>query len=103
MAKFAVVKICGKQYLVGENEEIVTDKIEGKEGDKLKLEALVKFDERGDSLDLGTPRISESVSAQIVAHAKGDKIRVAKFKPKVRYRKVRGFRAMLTKVKIIKI
>ena len=40
---------------------------------------------------------------KIIEQLKGDKIRVAKFKAKVRYRKVMGFRARLTKLKIVKI
>ena len=47
--------------------------------------------------------LEEKVSAEVVDNVKGDKIRIAKFKAKSRYRKVRGFRARLTKLKIIKI
>lgn len=49
----------------------------------------------------GTPFVSGvSVKATVVEHTKGDKIRVAKFKAKSRYRRVTGHRQSLTKVKI---
>jgi hypothetical protein len=44
-----------------------------------------------------------SVSAEIVESGKGTKIRVAKFKAKVRYRRVTGFRPMLSKLKILSV
>jgi large subunit ribosomal protein L21 len=52
---------------------------------------------------LGAPQLEKAVSAEILETAKGTKIRVAKFKSKVRYRNVRGFRATLTKLKILSI
>jgi len=101
--KIAVVKTGGKQYLVKENDQLIVDQIAGKAKDKLELETLAVFDETGSQLDLGTPMVKTKVTAELIENLKGDKIRVAKFKAKVRYRKVRGFRARLTKIKIIKI
>jgi len=103
MTKIAVVRTGGKQYLVKENDIITVDQIEGKEKDKMELETLAVFDETGDKLDLGTPQTKTKVSAEIVENIRGEKIRVAKFKSKVRYRKVKGFRARLSKIKILKI
>jgi len=54
-------------------------------------------------LELGTPTLSSKIKATVIDHLKGDKIRVARFKAKSRYRKVKGFRAQLTKIKILKI
>lgn len=113
MAKYAVVKTGGKQYLVKENDEIIVDRIEGKpasakasagkEKEKIDLEKLAEFDSEKLNLQLGTPVLKEKVQAQIISQLKGDKLRVARFKAKVRYRKVRGFRARLTKLRIVKI
>ena len=101
MAKFSVIKSGGKQYLVGENQEVVVDKLPGKARDTVELETLAVID--GENLDLGTPVLKQVTKAQIVEQMKGDKIRVAKFKAKVRYRRVNGFRAELTKIKILSI
>lgn len=101
--KIAVVRTGGKQYLVKENGQLIVDQISAKPKDKIQLETLAVFDEDGTQLDLGRPQAKTKVSAELIENIKGDKIRVAKFKAKVRYRKVRGFRARLSKIKIIKI
>ena len=102
MVKFAVVKTGGKQYLVKEGSEIVVDKVEGKEKDKIELETLTVFDPEKE-IELGTPFLDKKTQGVIVEQLKGDKIRVAHFKAKVRYRRVKGFRPRLTKIKIVTI
>lgn len=101
MAKLAVVKTGGKQYLVKENDELYVDSIKS-EKPNVELETLALFDDEGKKIELGSS-VKTKVKAKIVENLKGDKIRVAKFKAKVRYRKVRGFRPHLSKVKIIQI
>ena len=103
MVTYAVVKTGGKQYLVKEGMTITVDQLTVEKGKKVKLETLLKFDEEGKAFELGQPILEEKVSAEVVDNVKGDKIRIAKFKAKSRYRKVRGFRARLTKLKIIKV
>jgi large subunit ribosomal protein L21 len=103
MVTFAVVKTGGKQYLVNEGSEITVDRLNVKEKDKIELETLMTFDEEGKSVDLGTPVLEKKVQAEVVSNTKGDKLKVAKFKSKVRFRKVRGFRPFLTTLKIVKI
>lgn len=101
MAQFRVVQTGGKQYLVKENDVIVVDKIEGKPADKVELSTIASFDDAGTAVELGSPTIKTATKAEIVEHVKGDKIRVAKFRAKVRYRRVTGFRPQLTKLKIL--
>ncbi len=102
MAKYAIVKTGGKQYIVKPNDEIVVDKIEGNVGDKVEVPSLATFTDQG-NVALGAPQLDKAVSAEILETGKGTKIRVAKFKSKVRYRNVRGFRATLTKIRILSI
>ena len=102
MGLFAVVKTGGKQYIVKEGTELVVDKIEAKEKDVVELETLATFDDQAD-LHLGKPALAEKTKAVVVSQDKGEKIRVAHFKSKVRYRKVKGFRPQLTTLKIEKI
>lgn len=102
MAKIAVIKTGGKQYLVKENDEIVVDKLPDAKGE-VALETLAVFDTEGMNLDLGNPAVKSTTKAQVVEHGHGDKIRIARFKSKVRYRKLKGFRADLTKLKILSI
>lgn len=101
--KMAVVKTGGKQYLVKESQEIMVDRLAGQEKEKIALETLALFDEEKDTFELGTPTLKQQVEAEVLSHLQGDKIRVSRFKSKVRYRRTKGFRPQLTKIKITKI
>ncbi len=103
MVNLAVVKTGGKQYIVRENDSITVDHLDAKEKDEVDITALATFDSEGKSLQMGTPELKGKVKAEVVAHGKGEKIRVARFKAKVRYRRVKGFRPQLTTLKIKKI
>src|SRR3989339_1313301 len=117
MIMYSVVKTGGKQYLVREGMEITVDRINiepatvpqktglrrGKEGKKVELEALLKFDDGGKTFELGKPFLKEKVTAEVIDNVLGEKIRIARFKAKSRERKVRGFRSKLTKLKIVKM
>ncbi len=97
MSKLAVIKTGGKQYLVKENDEIVVDSLDSKEKETIKLDVIGIL---GDDVELGTPLLEKKISATVIGHLKGEKIRIARFKAKSRYRRVKGFRAHLTKIKI---
>ncbi len=103
MVMYTVVRTGGKQYLVKEGMEITVDLMDSEKGKKVELEALLKFDDEGKTFELGQPLLKENVMAEVIDNVLGEKIRIARFKAKSRERKVRGFRAKLTKLKIIKI
>ena len=100
---YAVVVIGGKQYRVSPEEELLVDRLPG------KVDTTVTFDQvylrvKDDQVSLGTPQLSQvKVTGKILNHLRGPKIRVAIYKAKSRYRKVRGHRQSLTRVKIISI
>lgn len=100
---FAVIKAAGKQYKVVPGMILEIDKIEGEKDKKIAFEeVLLLGDEK--STVVGTPTIKNaSVTAKILDQIQGDKVRVAKFKAKARFRRVAGFRAQLTKVEITEI
>lgn len=99
----AVIKTGGKQYLVKENDEIIVDRIREEKDRLIHLETLLVFDDQGKKIEMGTPLLNKKTEAKIIDHLKGDKINILRFKAKVRYRKRKGFRASLTKIKIVKI
>lgn len=101
--KYAIIKTGGKQYLVRENDEIVVDYLKEKSGKKVNFETLACWEEEGKNLKIGQPTLEEKVEGKIIENLKGEKIRVARFKAKVRYRRTKGFRPLLSKVKIVKI
>ncbi|MGH7203381.1 MAG: 50S ribosomal protein L21 [Candidatus Levyibacteriota bacterium] len=98
--KYAVIASGGKQYKVIEGQVIEVDKLPVEAGSTHAFEqVLLSVD--GSSVTLGDPYLhNTAVMADVVEQTQGDKIRVAKFKAKARYRKVQGFRAQLTKVRI---
>ncbi len=101
--EYAVIKIGGSQYKVKEGEEITVEKLPYREGEEVEFpEVLLVIDNKEPKI--GQPVVEGAkIRAKIVSHLKGEKIRVARFKAKARYRKVRGFRPSLTKIKILKI
>lgn len=98
---FAVIKTAGKQYLVAVGDQIEVASDLGKAGDKITFPEVL-LQSIGDKVQVGTPLISgAAVSGEVVFSGKGKKIDVMKFKAKSRYRRKMGFRANLTKVKIL--
>lgn len=100
---YAVVKTGGKQYLVKQGDTIVVDRLVGDAGKKTKLDTLLSFSEDGETCNVGKPLLEKATEAEIMEHGKGDKIRIAKFKAKVRYRRVRGFRPSYSRIRITRI
>ena len=97
----AVIKTGGKQYLVQEGDVISVEKLNVEEGKSLQLETLLKSE--GDKLELGAPALSAQVSAEVVAHGRGKKLDIVKYKAKSRYTRRNGHRQAFTKIKITKI
>jgi large subunit ribosomal protein L21 len=101
---YAVIQIVGKQFKVSEGDTITTDRIADKAvGDKIKVsDVLLLADEK--SSTVGTPTVpGAEVTLEVVEHAKGDKIRVFKYKAKSKYRKTQGHRQLQSYLKVVKI
>jgi len=101
---YAIIQIVGKQFKVEEGETIVTDRILKKEvGDTFKItDVLLVAD--GKSSKVGTPLVKDAeVTLKILENGKGEKIRVAKYKSKSKYRKVIGHRQYQSTLEVIKI
>ena len=100
----AVVKVKGHQHLVTEGKELLVDKLENKEGDMVSVEEVLLIVTDDDKTIIGNPYIKGAkVDFSVIGDSKGEKIRVARYKAKSRYRKVKGFTAVYTKVKVEKI
>jgi large subunit ribosomal protein L21 len=103
MNNFAVIKTGGKQYIAKKGEALVVDKLVAEENKNVEFDkVLLVVNEKG--MQIGKPYLKEvKVVAKVVNQAKGEKLRIARFRAKSRYRKVTGFRRMLTEVKIVDI
>ncbi|MCX6724842.1 MAG: 50S ribosomal protein L21 [Candidatus Shapirobacteria bacterium] len=103
MKKYAIVKIGGTQYKVAEGDEIEVDKIDSEKGKTLSFDQVLLLAEDNE-VKIGQPLIKGAqIKAKMLDQIKGEKVRVATYKAKSRSRKVKGFRASLTKIKIEKI
>lgn len=101
--KYAVVKISGHQYKVAEGDEFEVDRLPDEEGKEIELPEVLLLVDDGE-VKIGQPRLSEvKIGAKVLTHLRGEKIRVARFRAKSRHRRVKGFRAALTKIKINQI
>ena len=92
---YAVIAVGGKQYVVHEGEHLLVDRLAQDEGAVFQPDVLL--------VDAGTLDLKPSagaVSARILKHTLGEKIRIAKYKPKKGYRRHTGFRAHLSQIQI---
>lgn len=101
--KYAIIKTQGQQFKVKEGDEIEVGKLDLEEGKEITFDQVLLLVE-GEKVKIGQPTLSGIViQGRVLAQIKGKKIRVATFKAKSRYRRVKGFRPQITKVKIEKI
>jgi large subunit ribosomal protein L21 len=101
--EYAIVKTGGKQYKVSKDSILEVERLDLKPGEKFSIEDVL-LHVVGEKVKIGKPKISGLVvKAEVLEHFKGDKLRIAKYKQKVRYRRVTGYRQYLTKIKILDI
>ena len=95
---YAIVNTGGKQYKVATDDVITVEKIEG------KITLPVIFLNDGKKIVTDPDKLAKAkVTAQIVEQFKGEKQLVFKFHKRKRYRRLKGHRQQLTKLKIVKV
>ena len=102
--KYAIVLSGGKQYKVVPGEVIQVDKLPVEEGKKVVLKEVLFVADGVKKVTIGTPLIKGvEVQTTVAGQIKGPKIRVFKYKPKVRYRRRQGHRQRYTLLQVDKI
>jgi large subunit ribosomal protein L21 len=96
---FAIVRTGGKQYRVAAGDKIVVEKLAGEAGDTITLSDVLLA---GDGGELKSTD-GLTVSAEIIAQAKADKVTVFKKKRRHNYRRKRGHRQQHTILRIVSI
>ena len=97
---YAVIKTGGKQYRVEEGQTIRVEKLNADEGSTVELDEVLMV-ANGDDVKIGAPYVENGkVSANIVEHGRGDKIRIIKFNRRKHYRRQMGHRQAYTAIKI---
>src|SRR5438045_7692729 len=94
---YAIVKTGGKQYKVAEGDVIEVEKLVGAPGDAVSLSAVLVVD-GADVVTDSAALANVAVTGEVVAHTKGPKIHIHKFKNKTGYHKRQGHRQPLTSV-----
>ena len=92
---YAIITLGGKQYRVQEGERLLVDRLKTDEGKTFNPRVLL-IGGNGKT-DLAP---SVAVTARVVSHELGEKIRIGKYKKRTGYRKHTGFRASLTQIEI---
>ncbi|ANY05463.1 50S ribosomal protein L21 [Pseudonocardia sp. HH130630-07] len=98
---YAIVKTGGKQYKVAVDDVVTVEKLDGEPGAEIVLPAVLLVD--GDQVSTDVSGLTSAVTATVVEHTKGPKIRIHKFKNKTGYHKRQGHRQPLTKVQVTAI
>lgn len=99
---YAIIKTGGKQYCVEEGKKISVEKIDAQVGEEVCFDEVLLVS--GDETKVGQPTVAGAkVTAKVVEHGKGIKIRIFKYKAKSNYRRRQGHRQPYTMVEIEKI
>jgi large subunit ribosomal protein L21 len=98
---YAIVKTGGKQYRVERGQRLLVERLAAAEGSDVTLEPLLYRSEEAVFDADGLAGVK--VTAKVLAHVRGEKLRVFKFKPKRGYKRRTGHRQELTQIEVTEI
>ncbi len=98
---YAIVKTGGKQYRVERGQKLLVERLAVEEGADVALEPIMYRSEEAVFDKAGLENVT--VTAKVVAHVRGEKLRVFKFKPKRGYKRRTGHRQDLTQIEVTEI
>ena len=98
---YAIVKTGGKQYRVERGQRLLVERLAADEGADVALEPILYRSEEAVFDKAGLESIK--VTAKVLAHVRGEKLRVFKFKPKRGYKRRTGHRQELTQIEVTEI
>jgi large subunit ribosomal protein L21 len=100
---YAIVEIAGQQFKVEKEQKLYVHRLEAKEGENIAFDNVLLTDD-GKKVNVGTPNvIGAEVRAKVLAHLKGDKVKVFKKKRRKGYQKLNGHRQYFTHIEIEEI
>jgi large subunit ribosomal protein L21 len=98
---YAIVKTGGKQYRVERGQRLLVERLAVDEGGDVALEPILYRSEETVFDKDGLANVK--VTAKVLAHVRGEKLRVFKFKPKRGYKRRTGHRQDLTQIEVTEI
>lgn len=97
---YAVIESGGKQHRVEEGEILRLEKLEVETGTSVDFDRVLMVT-NGDNVQIGAPFVEGGkVTAEVLSHGRGDKVRIVKFKRRKHHLKRMGHRQWFTEVKI---
>jgi len=100
---YAIVEIAGQQFKVEKDQKVFVHRLAQEEGVQIDFDKVLLVDEDG-KVKVGTPVVKGAkVSAKVLAHVRGDKVKVFKKKRRKGYQKLNGHRQDLTQIQIEEI
>ncbi len=96
---YAIVRSGGRQEKVAVGDVIETDRVSAEPGDVVELPALLLVDGESVTSD-ATALAGVTVSAEVLAHTKGPKIDILRYKNKTGYRRRQGHRQALSQLRV---
>jgi len=99
---YAIVKTGGKQYRVERGQALLVERLPDPDGASVTLRPLLYVD-GSTVVDSADQLAGVTVEARVVAHERGPKLRVVKFKPKRGYKRRTGHRQELTRLEVTEI
>lgn len=97
---YAVFKSGGKQHRVVEGETLKLEKIEVATGESIDFDEVLLV-ANGDDIKIGAPVVKGAkVTAEVVSHGRGEKVKIIKFRRRKHSMKRQGHRQWYTEVKI---
>lgn len=101
--KYAIVQSGGKQYRVSEGSILEVDRLTAEPEKSYQFKDVLMVADNG-KVSVGMPTVAGAkVKAVVLAHVRGPKVRVFRYKSKTRYRKTRGHRQQYTRLRVEKI
>jgi large subunit ribosomal protein L21 len=98
---YAIVRSGSKQYRVERGQRLLVERLPADEGASVRLEPLLY---RSDEIVTDSAALGRvSVTAKVIEHVRGEKLRVFKFKPKRGYKRRTGHRQSLTRIEVTEI
>jgi large subunit ribosomal protein L21 len=98
---YAIVKTGGKQYRVERGQRLLVERLAAEAGSDVTLEPILYRSDEAVFDKAGLESVQ--VTAKVVAHVRGEKLRVFKFKPKRGYKRRTGHRQDLTQIEVTDI
>ena len=96
---YAIVATGGKQLKVAVGDVVTVEKLEAPVGESVTFDVIFLADENAIVVDPALLAAAK-VSGEVVEHFKGDKAIIFKFKKRKGYKRLKGHRQELTKVRI---